>query len=108
MIGQERQCKECDGPFVAQRVQHRFCSGGCRKSFHNRRQARGQKIYDLLMLWRYDRPGDGREAHKLICRYASDFKEQDRLDDRGPSWLTLAEMREDGLLGMVSATVGRT
>lgn len=104
----DKQCKECGAHFRTAKPKQRFCVTDCRRRYHNRRLTRGSKIYDLLMMWRFDRQGDGAEAHKLICRFASDFREQDRLVGRDVSWLTLAELREDGLLAGVSSTRGWT
>jgi hypothetical protein len=104
----DKQCKECGSGFETLRGKQRFCTADCRRRYHNRRLTRGSKIYDLLMMYCFDRQGEGPEAHKLICRFASDFREQDKAAGRGQSWLTLTELKEDGLLAVVSATRGWT
>jgi hypothetical protein len=55
------------------------------------------------MIWRYDRTGEGPEAHKLICRAAQELREDDKVAKRGRSWLTIAEMRQDGSLAWLSS-----
>jgi hypothetical protein len=103
-----RACLECGGEYRAQRSIHRFCTPVCRDRFHRRRRKRGAALYDLVMVWRFDRTGEGPQAHMLLCRHASDFRELDKAENRARSWMTVAELREDGALAMVSSVSSTT
>jgi hypothetical protein len=91
MLGQ-RECLECSQHFQIKRYCQRFCGPACRSAFHRRRERRGAELYDLLMIYRFDRAGEGPEAMKLLSRYAGQFREEDKAERRPRSWLTLKEL----------------
>lgn len=74
---------ECQGP-----TPREFCSGGCRKSWNNRRMTRGAELLDLYMAHRFDRQhATLLGLFQAINRLASDYRYQDRAERAGRrSW----------------------
>lgn len=84
----EFRCLECDAPFQSVEAHAEFCCAAHRKTWNNRRAARGAQLYDLVMAMRFER---GRtKAFKLwslICALASAFRDADNaLRDGRRSW----------------------
>lgn len=86
-------CRECGERLADQRAG--FCSKACRSRWHNRRAARGAKMYDLVMAIRFDREAaEAAGAWSLLCRMASHFRSLDERDRNGrPSWETLDQVK---------------
>lgn len=82
-----RKCLECGGSLGDKKSAARFCSSPCRKSWNNRRMVRGAELYDAFMAMRYDRHWSRAVGMwQLICRLASDWKNQDESVGR-PSYI---------------------
>jgi hypothetical protein len=88
------ECLECGAPTSTVAVNAAFCSAPCRKAWNNRRMTRGAELYDLVMVWRYDRTAaNAMHIWRSPCRLARAFRDEDRRDRAGRrSWLPLAQV----------------
>lgn len=80
-------CRECGEAIDGSRTAD-FCGASCRRSFHNRRKARGAMFYDLMMATRFQRAdAKASGAWSYLCKMASDFRKEDvRLRGGRRSW----------------------
>jgi len=70
-------CLEC-GAAIEPHREACFCGRRCRMVWHNRRQARGTEVYDLLMALRYERGLAKRLGlWSRLCRLAQRWREDD-------------------------------
>jgi hypothetical protein len=85
-------CRECGcavGPST--RTVKLFCSKICVDRWNNRRRQRGEKLYDLMMILRYDRVAATEDkVFNLMCRMARVWREEDKASGRQSHY----EMRE--------------
>lgn len=71
-------CLECGGNVITTAANAEFCSTPCRKAWNNRRAMRGAELYDLVMVWRFDRSrSKALRIWTLLCRMAMLFREDD-------------------------------
>jgi hypothetical protein len=71
-------CLECGEACASTAANAEFCSTNCRKAWNNRRAMRGAELYDLVMVWRFDRARcKALRIWTLLCRMAALFREDD-------------------------------
>lgn len=72
-------CRECKSPVGETLRSHKiFCSKVCADRWINRRKTRGEKLYDLFMILRYERDVAAQEkVFNLMCRMAMEWREKD-------------------------------
>lgn len=91
-----RQCRECGEPLAVKSGPGRprkYCSVACNKLFDNRRMTRGALMYDLVMMWRWDRPAERKhDIRKLMGRVASEYFTEDQ---RWPTWRDIDDVLQD-------------
>ena len=79
----ERTCPECGETFTASHPAKVFCKEGCRVAYANLNLSRGKSIVPLLTTWRRHRDSEiGRLALREMCRIASAYIDEDKLDGR--------------------------
>lgn len=91
-----RHCPECGTPLTASVGRgrpKRYCSVQCDKAFDNRRMTRGALMYDLVMMWRWDRQAERKhDIRKLMGRVASEYFTEDQ---RWPTWREIEDVLHD-------------
>lgn len=71
-------CLECGASKESTAANVEFCCTNCRKAWNNRRAMRGAELYDLVMVWRFDRGrSKALRIWTLLCRMASIFRADD-------------------------------
>lgn len=83
-----RLCRECGTGFKGLRADATFCRPACRRDYNARRAKRGAQLYDLFMIYRYERELAGRLGiWAKLCRMAQDFRQEDTTKRQGRySW----------------------
>ena len=77
------RCRECGCEISRRRSTKEFCEIDCRRSFNNRKAARGAQLYDLVMALRLDRGAAAEHGiFSLICRMVRQFANEDAKADR--------------------------
>ena len=91
-----RACTECGAEFRTTKRHGDFCSEAHRKAWNNRRAMRGAELYDLVMCLRYDREtATALKVWRLICRMASEFRDEDQRQRAGrKSWRSARQVIE--------------
>lgn len=81
-------CLECGASSESTAANAEFCCTNCRKAWNNRRAMRGAELYDLVMVWRFDRTrSKALSIWTLLCRMASLFRADDvKHRNRRRSW----------------------
>jgi len=104
-------CRECGQPFEATNRGRGsapiFCADACKKTFNNRRMLRGARLYDLMMLCRYERgTAKLRGVWAILCEVCRQWREEDRRERGGrPSWRSYDELH-DGLAPYRATVIG--
>ena len=72
-------CRECKSPVgETLRSQKLFCSKACADKWINRRKKRGEKLYDLFMILRYERDiAKTEKVFNLMCAMGMKWREKD-------------------------------
>jgi len=74
----EFECLECGLVSERKAANAEFCCTHCRKTWNNRRAMRGAELYDLVMVWRFDRTrSKALSIWTLLCRLATQFCRED-------------------------------
>lgn len=89
-------CRECGEPVaIVSQDKKRHCSKLCLDRWNNRRRRRGEKLYDLFMILRYERPtAKAEDVFTILCRMLAEFREEDKTAGREQSFYPMAELRE--------------
>lgn len=70
----------------------RFSSDAARTAWNNRVKARGVEVYNLLMIWRFERPVAAKlKVISLLCRMIARWRAEDREANR-VSYLPVEEV----------------
>lgn len=76
-------CPECGETFTTTHPAKVFCGETCRVAYANLSLSRGKPITPLLITWRRNRNSEiGKAALRELCRIASSYIEEDKVDGR--------------------------
>lgn len=88
-------CRECGASVeVIVNAKKRHCSKVCLDRWNNRRRIRGEKLYDLMMIQRCERPLAQQEGvYTILCRMVAAWREEDAAAGR-ESYYPMSELHE--------------